>query len=47
MEALLYHKLIGFILGGACTWTGLFSEFYGIQQRGIAQHFHYLITIHS
>ena len=24
------HEFVGLIFGGACTWRGLFSEFYGI-----------------
>ena len=28
-EAFLRYPLGGLIFGGACTWRGLFSEFYG------------------
>ena len=29
MEGFLHYRLGGLIFGGACTWRGLFSEFYG------------------
>ena len=29
-EGFLHYKFAGLILGGAYTWRGLFSEFYGI-----------------
>ena len=29
-EEFLRYDFGGLILGGACTWQGLFSEFYGI-----------------
>ena len=29
MEGFLRYRLGGLIFGGACTWRGLFSEFYG------------------
>ena len=29
-EAFLRYPFGGLIFGGACTWRGLFSEFYGI-----------------
>ena len=29
-EGFLRYQFGGFIFGGACTWRGLFSEFYGI-----------------
>ena len=29
-EGFLRYKFGGLIFGGACTWRGLFSEFYGI-----------------
>ena len=29
-ESFLRHRFGGFIFGGAYTWRGLFSEFYGI-----------------
>ena len=29
-EGLLGHRFGGLIFGGAYTWSGLFSEFYGI-----------------
>ena len=29
----LRYDLRGLIFGGACTWRGLFSEFYGIFSR--------------
>ena len=29
-EGFLHYKFVGLILGGAYTWRGLFSEFYGI-----------------
>ena len=31
MEGFLRHRIGGLIFGGAYTWRGLFSEFYGIQ----------------
>ena len=30
-EGFLPYRLVGLIFGGAYTWRGLFSEFYGIQ----------------
>ena len=30
MEDFLRYRFGGFIFGGAYTWSGLFSEFYGI-----------------
>ena len=30
MEGFLRYRFGGLIFGGACTWRGLFSEFYGI-----------------
>ena len=35
-EGFLRYRFGGLIFGGACTWRGLFSEFYGM-----------LFTIHS
>ena len=32
-EGFLRYDLGGLIFGGACTWRGLFSEFYGIFSR--------------
>ena len=29
-EGFLRHRFGGLIFGGACTWRGLFSEFYGM-----------------
>ena len=29
-EGFLRYQIGGVIFGGACTWRGLFSEFYGI-----------------
>ena len=29
-EGFLRYRLGGLVFGGACTWRGLFSEFYGI-----------------
>jgi len=29
MEGFLHHQFGGLIFGGAYTWRGLFSEFYG------------------
>ena len=31
-EGFLRYRFGGLIFGGACTWRGLFSEFYGIRQ---------------
>ena len=33
MEGFLPHDFVGFIFGGAYTWRGLFSEFYGTSKR--------------
>ena len=33
MEGFLRYEFGGLIFGGAYTWRGLFSEFYGIQCR--------------
>ena len=30
MEGFLRYECVWLIFGGACTWRGLFSEFYGI-----------------
>ena len=30
MEGCLRYRFGGLVFGGACTWRGLFSEFYGI-----------------
>ena len=30
MKGFLCYRFGGLIFGGACTWRGLFSEFYGI-----------------
>ena len=30
MEVFLHYEIGGLIFGGAYTWRGLFSEFYGI-----------------
>ena len=30
-EVFLRYRFVGLILGGAYTWRGLFSEFYGIE----------------
>ena len=30
MKVFLHYKFGGLIFGGAYTWTGLFSEFYGM-----------------
>ena len=32
-EGFLRYWIGGLIFGGACTWRGLFSEFYGIQMQ--------------
>ena len=34
-EGFLRYKFGGLIFGGACTWRGLFSEFYGILQKTV------------
>ena len=34
MEGFLCCRLVGLIFGGASTWRGLFSEFYGIFGTG-------------
>ena len=31
-EGFLYYEFGGLIFGGAYTWRGLFSEFYGIER---------------
>ena len=36
-EGFLRHGFGGFIFGGAYTWRGLFSEFFGIPSRSICQ----------
>ena len=33
-EGFLYYQFGGLIFGGAYTWRGLFSEFYGISLQG-------------
>ena len=33
-ERFLRSWFWGLIFGGACTWRGLFSEFYGITEKG-------------
>ena len=33
MEGLLCDEFGGLIFGGAYTWRGIFSEFYGIQHK--------------
>ena len=35
MEGFLRYEFGGLIFGGAHTWRGLFSEFYGILQCGL------------
>ena len=35
MEGFWHYRLGGLIFGGAYTWRGLFSEFYGILMLGI------------
>ena len=30
MEVFLHYDFVGLIFEGACTWRGLFLEFYGI-----------------
>ena len=32
-EDFLCYRFAGLIFGGAYTWRGLFSEFYGIQKK--------------
>ena len=32
-EGFLCYRFWGLIFGGACTWRGLFSEFYGITEK--------------
>ena len=34
-EGFLRHRFGGLIFGGADTWRGLFSEFYGISQGDV------------
>ena len=38
MEGFLRYRFGGFIFGGAYTWRGLFSEFYGILIIGSQKH---------
>ena len=33
-EGFLLYRFGGLIFGGACTWRGLFSEFYGRRKGG-------------
>ena len=35
MEGFLRYEFGGLIFGGAYTWSGLFSEFYGILQKTV------------
>ena len=35
MEGFLRYSFGGLIFGGAYTWRGLFSEFYGILHAGL------------
>ena len=41
-EGFLHYRFGGLIFGGAYTWRGLFSEFYGMFNKSI-DHEHYLI----
>ena len=34
MEGFLRYRFGGLIFGGAYTWRGLFSEFYGMLEKG-------------
>ena len=38
MEGFLHHRFGGLIFGGAYTWRGLFSEFYGISTEGCTNY---------
>ena len=42
MEGFLRYRFGGLIFGGAYTWRGLFSEFYGMINKSI-DHENYLI----